>query len=179
MTCSHVSRILPGCEKLQKIPIKKEFIPEYSSESNHDFSTINDNSNTNNKFSFLQNKNRRASAPARVVGDLDDFIPLGNGDKNNNTTVKNSFFTKAKNASLINSKSSAISKDTNLEDNLSGIKRPLTLLELEQQNKRDKKNRRKTLDTRPSDSNSNRVGIQSVGYSITSLSSIQNMFKQK
>lgn len=184
MTCSHISRILPGCEKIQKSKVEKGVVEEYTNENNYDIGAFTNDSNT--KFSFLQNRNRRASAPARVVG---DFIPLSNDENiNGNSNVKNSFFTKAKNASLINSKSFTIPKDVNLETEISGEKRPLTLLELEQQSKRDKKNRRKTIDFRSDDNknttvsnndNSNRVGIQSVGYTITSLSSIQNMFKKK
>jgi hypothetical protein len=186
MTCSHISRILPGCEKIQKNKVEKGVVEECTNENNYDTSVFSNDSNT--KFSFLQDRNRRASAPARV-GVVGDFIPLSKDENTNgNSNVKNSFFTKAKNASLINSKSFAIPKDVNLETNISGEKRPLTLLELEQQSKRDKKNRRKTIDFRSDDTkntkvsnndNSNRIGIQSVGYTITSLSSIQNMFKKK
>lgn len=188
MTCSHISRILPGCEKVQKNKVEKGVVEEYTNENNFNTSAFSNDSST--KFSFLKDRNRRASAPARVgLGVVGDFIPLSK-DKNidGNSNMKNSFFTKAKNASFINSKSFTVPKDGNLETNISGEKRPLTLLELEQQSKRDKKNRRKTIDFRSDDikntkvsinDNSNRIGIQSVRYTITSLSSIQNMFKKK
>ena len=83
----------------------------------------------------------------------------------------------------------------NLEEersDITGIKRPLNLLELEQMNKKDKKNRRKTLDlnnkcaTTPNRSNTSGMNskIPTVGYEINtkgsaSLSSLQNIFMKK
>ena len=127
-----------------------------------------------------------------------------------------SFFQKAKNASLNNNNinknnggsdsndipiNAALSLKlgiVNLDEEgsekviLTGIKRPLNLLELEQMNKKEKKNRRKTLDQNskntatPNRSNASSTNsrIPNVGFEINtkgsaSLSSLQNMFMKK
>ena len=167
----------------------------------------------NKKFSFLQKNDRRSSAPGRMA---EDFIPLNdafNSPNMSNITPKSglSFFQKAKIASQNNANNSistnvplsaALSSKLGIvsldEEDSIGKKRPLTLLELEQMNKKDKKNRRKTLDqnnlnTPHKNGNANNVNRSSsksssnvplVGYEIStvgteSLSSLQTMFMKK
>ena len=168
----------------------------------HGKSSAVDN-DANEKFSFLQKANRRASAPGRMA---EEFIPLNDAKSSDVTTGTNSkigltFFQKAKLAANLknetirieNSKEAAmtvalsaklgiISKDVDTDEQL-GQKRSLTLLELEEKNKRDKKARRKTIEKNPL--NGNNCIVPTVCYEISktgssaSLSSLQSIFRPK
>jgi hypothetical protein len=163
---------------------RSDYIDMNSSKTN--INLVNKQQNSG-KFSFLKN-DRRSSAPGRLG---DDFIPLSFNDNSSDNTKNNvkplCFFDKAKinstssqiNGNLINPKNvgtSSISNNIDKVQNLPGEKRSLNLLELEQMTKRDKKNRRKTIDAKTIISNS---GAQSASHSSASLSSLQNMFKKK
>ena len=106
--CSHILHFVSGCEKLPKTlePKKNASLPRFSSLTKdlkviddhlHGKSSAADN-DTNEKFSFLQKANRRASAPGRMA---EEFIPLNglNPSDENPTAVMKSgltFFQKAK-----------------------------------------------------------------------------------
>lgn len=206
--CNHTSRVVSGCEKSAKsMAPKRKLILESaepsnsSNETNHVLQNVLEppaqSQNGAKKYSFLQKGDRRSSAPGRMV---EDFIPLC-ATSSNDIEPKNgsSFFQKA--ARLKSSSSSFMSiidskvpltaelslklgiVNTDIEDNLtsSGQKRPLTLLEMEDKNKKEKKARRKTNEFR--DTTNARIGIApTVGYEINttgSLSSLQNIFKLK
>lgn len=158
------------------------------------------------KFSFLQKANRRASAPGRMA---EEFIPLNElkpadsntGNPGAATKSGLTFFQKAKLAASQKNETIRIesSKEASMTAALSaklgivttdidanelvGQKRPLTLLELEEKNKRDKKARRKTIEKNPL--NNNNSSVPTVGYEISktgssaSLSSLQSIFRPK
>lgn len=158
------------------------------------------------KFSFLQKANRRASAPGRMA---EEFIPLNElkpadsntGNAGAATKSGLTFFQKAKLAATLknetirleNSKEASMTAalsaklgivTTDLDANEQvGQKRPLTLLELEEKNKRDKKTRRKTIEKNPL--NNTNACVPTVGYEISkkgssaSLSSLQSIFRPK
>lgn len=161
--------------------------------------------NSSKKFSFLQKNDRRSSAPGRMA---EDFIPLSssNGSLSSLVPAKNgsSFFQKAKITAVTrnngimsgdNDNGAPLTAELSLklgivstEDDdlapLSGQKRQLTLVELEQMNKKDKKARRKTIEMKNSTPNKRAGIIPKVGYEISttgsaSLSSLQNIFKLK
>ena len=155
------------------------------------------------KFSFLQKNDRRSSAPGRMA---EDFIPLNTTQSNvlsiESSSSGSSFFQKAKLAASAKMNSYIASTETttplsadeltrlgivstDVEETapLSGQKRPMTLLELEEKNKKDKKARRKTMDLKGNTPNKRASVVPKVGYEITttgsgsSLSSLQNVFK--
>ena len=161
------------------------------------------NRNVAKKFSFLQKNERRSSAPGRMA---EDFIPLNTTQSNalsiDSSSGGSSFFQKAKLAASarMNSYIAAAETTTPLSADelarlgivstdveeiapLSGQKRPMTLLELEEKNKKDKKARRKTMDLKGNTPNKRAAVVPKVGYEITttgsgsSLSSLQNIFK--
>jgi hypothetical protein len=162
------------------------------------------NKNIAKKFSFLQKTERRSSAPGRMA---EDFIPLNATQSNalaaDSSSSGSSFFQKAKLAASakansyitaaaeINTPLSAneqarlgiVSTDVEETAPLSGQKRPMTLLELEEKNKKDKKARRKTMDLKGNTPNKRTAVVPKVGYEIStagsgsSLSSLQNIFK--
>ena len=218
--CTHISSVVSGCERVPP-PLKNISSKSISSikfceeidDTLTDNKTIDyEDQNAKKKFSFLQKSSRRSSAPGRIG--IEDFIPLG--DSNPAPKSGFSFFQKAKNASLNNNNINKNNGGSNLNDIpinaalslklgivnleeegsekviLTGIKRPLNLLELEQMNKKEKKNRRKTLDQNskntatPNRSNASSTNsrIPNVGFEINtkgsaSLSSLQNMFMKK
>ena len=155
------------------------------------------------KFSFLQKNDRRSSAPGRMA---EDFIPLNatesDGLATESSSRASSFFQKAKLAASARMNSNIAAADistplsadelarlgivsTDVEETapLSGQKRPMTLLELEEKNKKDKKARRKTMDLKGNTPNKRTAVVPKVGYEISTtgsgstLSSLQNIFK--
>ena len=136
----------------------------------------------------------------------EDFIPLNTTQSNvlsiESSSSGSSFFQKAKLAASAKMNSYIASTETttplsadeltrlgivstDVEETapLSGQKRPMTLLELEEKNKKDKKARRKTMDLKGNTPNKRASVVPKVGYEITttgsgsSLSSLQNVFK--
>lgn len=202
-----------GCEKLPKATAARENASLIKSSSlTRDLRIIDDHllgkssaidNDANEKFSFLQKASRRASAPGRMV---EEFIPLNDSkspDTNPGTMMKSglTFFQKAKLAANLkneiirieNSKEASmtvalstklgiVSIDIDPSEQL-GQKRSLTLLEMEEKNRRDKKARRKTIEKNPL--NSNNSSVPTVGYEISktgssaSLSSLQSIFRSK
>jgi hypothetical protein len=197
-----------GCEKSAKSMAPKQKLASVSAEVSNDSSETHhvpqnvvepsiQNQNGTKKYSFLQKGDRRSSAPGRMA---EDFIPLS-ATSSNNIDSKNgsSFFQKAARTkssssnfmSIIDSKVPLTAElslklgivCTDMGDDVSssGQKRPPTLLEMEEKNKKDKKARRKTNEFR--DTPNKRVGIApTVGYELNttgSLSSLQNVFKLK
>lgn len=206
--CNHTSRVVSGCEKSAKSMVPKQKLAFVSAEVFNDSNETQhvqqnavepsvQNQNTAKKYSFLQKGDRRSSAPGRMA---EDFIPLS-AMSSNGIEPKNgsSFFQKAARMkssssnfmSIIDSKVPLTAElslklgivCTDVQDDVtsSGQKRPLTLIELEEKNKKDKKARRKTNEFK--DTPNKRVGIApTVGYEINttgSLSSLQNVFKLK
>lgn len=158
------------------------------------------------KFSFLQKANRRASAPGRMVEEfipLNDLKPSDSSTSNPGGATKSglTFFQKARFAASLKSETIRIenSKEASMTAALSaklgivttyvdaneqvGQKRPLTLFELEEKNKRDKKARRKTIEK--TSLNNNHASVPTVGYDISktgssaSLSSLQSILRPK
>jgi hypothetical protein len=197
-----------GCEKSAKSMAPKRKLTSVSAEVSNDSSETHhvlqnvvepsiQNQNGTKKYSFLQKGDRRSSAPGRMA---EDFIPLS-ATCSNNVDSKNgsSFFQKAARMkssssnfmSIIDSKVPLTAElslklgivCTDMGDDVSssGQKRPLTLLEMEEKNKKDKKARRKTNEFR--DTPNKRIGIApTIGYELNttgSLSSLQNVFKLK
>jgi RNase P subunit RPR2 len=206
--CNHTSRVVSGCERSAKSMAPKRKLASVpgevsndSIETHHVLQNVVEpsiqNQNSAKKYSFLQKGDRRSSAPGRMA---EDFIPLSaTGSSNVDSKSGSSFFQKA--ARMKSSSSSFMSiidskvpltaelslklgivcTDMGDDESFSGQKRPLTLLEMEEKNKKEKKARRKTNEFR--DTPNKRVGIApTVGYELNttgSLSSLQNVFKVK
>lgn len=195
-----------GCEKSAKSMAPKKKLASISAEVSNTSNEPNQiqqnfveetvpSQNGAKKYSFLQKGERRSSAPGRMA---EDFIPLSASSNSIEPKNGSSFFQKAARLKSSSSFMSIIDREVPLTAELSlklgivcadaedgtassGQKRPLTLLEMEEKNKKDKKARRKTMEFKDTPNRGSAV-VPTVGYELNttgSLSSLQNIFKLK